>query len=247
MPTVEIIETQFKPKFSFGYALLGPFAYFFHRKQIRQDLPFWKCAGVDMFVWAWLLGIVNRITSVLMDSNTVLSIVQMVGMMTMWGFVGAWRFNRFKRIDCDRPTYSRRDWFASLVGVIVMMLLYTSSYIISKELPYIPESTQQTTYSSDYRNTTHRQTHYWESGYICEKFFQLSGHIDVSTNAKVSDAVHRIHTYCPGDDIVRDTVSEVEIVNTVPQLKTWDWNEDFIHSYATKDGKTAYIYIRKIR
>ena len=87
---------------------------------------------------------------------------------------------------------------------------------------------------------------YFESSYACDKFFNVTAGRHLKTNEQVASTVERIHIYCPDELIKKDTIGLSAINATFPQLKKWDWNNDFIHSYPTKNGRTAYVYIKKL-
>ena len=90
------------------------------------------------------------------------------------------------------------------------------------------------------------EAYFIENSYVCEKFFDVSTGMFIETNEQIAKAVERIHIYCPEERVFQDTISLSAIIAVFPQLREWDWNKDFIHTYQTKDGYTAYFYIKQI-
>lgn len=224
-------NTNNNHNFSWCYAFWGIFGFFFHRKNLKK-LPFWKSAGVDICCWGFVLGVLNKLTN-LIPSTTFTDILLTAIIMTLWGFVGAWRFNRYKKDDYDETLWKRREKYGIISGIILYVVLFS---FIAIGTHYITE------------NSVDNRTYvYFENGYVCDKFFQVNAnHIEIETNAQVEHAVKEIHTYCPSDVYRTDTVDVKTIIEVYPQLTTWDFNAHFIHTYPTENGNTAYIYLKKI-
>ena len=229
-------NTNNNHNFSWCYAFWGIFGFFFHRKNLKK-LPFWKSAGVDILVWGVLIGIVSKITSMFCIQYTVLDILHTIIFMVIWGFVGAWRFNKYKKDDYDETLWKRREKYGIISGIIFGIIFYVVLFsFIAIGTHYITE------------NAVDNRTYvYFENGYVCDKFYQVNAnHIEIETNAQVEHAVKEIHTYCPSDVYRTDTVDVKTIIEVYPQLTTWDFNAHFIHTYPTENGNTAYIYLKKI-
>lgn len=114
---------NYKPCFSWAYAFWGVFGYFFHRKNMNK-LPFWKCAGVDILMWGVLLGIVSKITATFCVQSAVSDILHAILFMAIWGVVGAWRFNKFKKPCWDAELYKERDTIGLVSGIITYFLIF---------------------------------------------------------------------------------------------------------------------------
>lgn len=242
---VEIVEpSDAKIKFSPGYAFLWVFAYFFHRNQVRQDLPLWKCAGMDILVWGFLLGFVNRITGFITGSadSTIIDIIQCICMCILWGFVGAWRFNRYHRPDFDITVWKRRDFMAACVGATLWFILIAITIMSS----YSTSSTERNSNIAGVQSAINTPILYFESSYACDAFFDKQTGLPLETNSDVERAVKLIHTYCPNENQVVDTVTPQQVIATYPQLSEWNWDNHFIHTYLTTTERTAYIYIKKL-
>ena len=224
-------NTNNNHNFSWCYAFWGIFGFFFHRKNLKK-LPFWKSAGVDICCWGFVLGVLNKLTKFI-PSTTFTDILLTVTIMALWGFVGAWRFNKYKKDDCDETLWKRREKYGIISGIILYVVLFS---FIAIGTHYITE------------NTVDNRTYvYFENGYVCDKFYQVNAnHIEIETNDQVEHAVKEIHTYCPGDVYRTDTVDVKAVIEVYPQLTTWDFNAHFIHTYPTENGNTAYIYLKKI-
>lgn len=224
-------NTNNNHNFSWCYAFWGIFGFFFHRKNLKK-LPFWKSAGVDICCWGFVLGVLNKLTK-LIPSTTFTDILLTAIIMALWGFVGAWRFNKYKKDDYDETLWKRREKYGIISGIILYVVLFSfialGTYYITK-------------------NSVDNRTYvYFENGYVCDKFYQVNAnHIEIETNAQVEHAVKEIHTYCPSDVYRTDTVDVKTIIEVYPQLTTWDFNAHFIHTYPTENGNTAYIYLKKI-
>lgn len=227
-------NTKTEITFSWAYAFWGVFGYFYHRKNIEKR-PFWKCAGVDIFMWAIILGIFNKITTIICSQSTVLDWLQTIFMASIWGFVGAWRFNKFKKNDYDVELFKKRDKIGLISGIIIWIIVISASFVYGY-------------YTTKVNNTADNVTYvYYENGYVCDKFYQVNAnHVSVETNKEVEHALHEIHTYCPSDIYRTDTTDVKTIIEVYPQLTNWDFNAHFIHTYPTEDGKTAYIFIKKL-
>ena len=115
-----------KKRFSWAFFFWGILGYFFHRNHIRQDLPFWKCAGVDILVWMIVTTFLCRISLVLGCSMTTYNIIHMFAN----GFVGAWRFNKYCIDDYNEQTYSNRETIASICGVILCGICFIIGFIV---------------------------------------------------------------------------------------------------------------------
>ncbi len=112
----------YTPRFSWSYAFWGIFGYFFHRKNMNK-LPFLKCAGVDILMWGVLVGFVSKITAMFCVQYTVLDILHAIIFMAIWGVVGAWRFNKFKKPCWDAELYNERDTIGLMSGIIAYFLI----------------------------------------------------------------------------------------------------------------------------
>ena len=225
-------ETTKTPIFSWCYAFWGIFGFFFHRKNTEKR-PFWKSAGVDICCWGFVLGVLNRLTN-LIPSVLFIDIIITVILMAIWGFVGAWRFNKYKKNDFDEMLWKRREKYGIISGIICYIIFFG---LIAVGSNYIQE------------NSVDNRTYvYYENGYVCDKFYQVNdaNHISVETNAEVEHALKEIHTYCPSDVYRTDTVDVKTIIEVYPQLTTWDFNAHFIHTYPTENGNTAYIFLKKV-
>lgn len=224
-------NTNNNHNFSWCYAFWGIFGFFFHRKNLKK-LPFWKSAGVDICCWCFVLGVINRLSHII-PSSTFFDFVFTIGFAALWGFVGAWRFNKYKKDDYDETLWKRREKYGIISGIILYVVLFS---FIAIGTHYINE------------NSVDNRTYvYFENGYVCDKFYQVNAnHIEIETNAQVEHAVKEIHTYCPSDVYRTDTVDVKTIIEVYPQLTTWDFNAHFIHTYPTENGNTAYIYLKKI-
>ena len=224
-------NTNNNHNFSWCYAFWGIFGFFFHRKNLKK-LPFWKSAGVDICCWGFVLGVLNRLSHII-PSSTFFDFVFTIGFVALWGFVGAWRFNKYKKDDYDETLWKRREKYGIISGIILYVVLFS---FIAIGTHYITE------------NSVDNRTYvYFENGYVCDKFYQVNAnHIEIETNAQVEHAVKEIHTYCPSDVYRTDTVDVKTIIEVYPQLTTWDFNAHFIHTYPTENGNTAYIYLKKI-
>lgn len=109
------------PSFSWAYAIWGVFGFFFHRVNIERR-PFWKCAGIDIFCWMLVLGLFVKFMEYVFPgvyAGLVLFILQMV----FCGYVGAWRFNKFKKQDWNLATWKRREKIGTISGAIVIAAL----------------------------------------------------------------------------------------------------------------------------
>lgn len=123
---------NYKPVFSWTYALWGVFGYFFHRKNMNK-LPFWKSAGIDILVWGFLIGIVSKITAMF----CVQSILHTIIFMAIWGFVGAWRFNKFKKNDYDVELYKEREMIGIMSGIITYFIVFVIGLAVFSQSHYI--------------------------------------------------------------------------------------------------------------
>lgn len=127
---------NYKPVFSWTYALWGVFGYFFHRKNVNK-LPFWKSAGVDILVWGFLIGIVSKITAMFYVQSTVLDILHPIIFMAIWGFVGAWRFNKFKKINYDVELYKEREMIGIMSGIITYFIVFVIGLVVFCQAHYM--------------------------------------------------------------------------------------------------------------
>ena len=224
--------------FSWGYAFGGVFAFLFHRNQVHQDLKFWKSAGVDILGWGILLGLVNRITTHIIGDSLSLAIIQQIFLCTIWGFVGAWRFNKFRvEEDFSRQVWRKREIYASITGILLWIV-----FTIVSMLPALINTTNNNVSASGQQS----ELFFIENSYACDKFFEVSAGMPIETNEQVAKAVERIHIYCPEERIVQDTTVLSTVVSVFPQLKDWNWDKDFIHTYQAENGRTAYYYIKQI-
>ena len=226
--------------FSIAYALLGPFGYFFHRNQVRKDIPFWKCAGLDLFAITFIGGFLLRIILVILSIDpSKFSIAQAAAydiiIAVSWGFVGAWHFKRYMREDinteADKEIWKRRELYSLFTGSVVWLVIHAVALL---ENPAFADNVQK-----NYET---------QNGYICEKYFEVNQSYQIfETNDQIRNAIKEIHSFCPSDLATKDTVSLEEIERIMPQLVGYDFSKDFIHSYVTVDSNIAYIYIRKIK
>lgn len=224
--------------FSWGYAFGGVIAFLFHRNQVRQDIKFRKSAGVDILGWGILLGLINRITTHLIGDSLFLAVIQTIALCAIWGFVGAWRFNKFRIEEgFSRQVWRKREIYASITGILLWIV-----FTIISMLPALTNTT------NDNVSALGQQTelYFVENSYVCDKFFEVSAGMPIETNEQIANAVERIHIYCPEERIVQDTTVLSTIDAVFPQLKDWNWDNDFIHTYQTENGRTAYYYIKQI-
>lgn len=127
---------NYKPVFSWTYALWGVFGYFFHRKNVNK-LSFWKSAGVDILMWGVLLSIVSKITSLFFVPFTLLDILHTIIFMAIWGFVGAWRFNKFKKNDYDIELYKEREMIGIMSGIITYFIVFVIGLAVFSQAHYM--------------------------------------------------------------------------------------------------------------
>ncbi len=228
------MENNNNLKFSWCYAFFGIFGFFFHRVNMEKR-KFWKSAGVDILCWGFVLGVLNKLTK-LIPSTTFTDILLTVMIMTLWGFVGAWRFNKYKKENLDETILKRREKYGIISGIIIYSI-FTIAYIIL--IGYA---------NSVSSNIENRTLVYYENGYVCDKFYQVGGaNTKIDTNKEVENALRKIHTYCPSDVFTSDTVDVKSIIELYPQLTNWDFNAHFIHTYPTENGNTAYIFIKRVK
>lgn len=223
-----------KIAFSWAYTFWGVFGYFFHRKNIEKR-PFRKCAGVDIIMWGIIIGFFSKITSIICSQTTALDFIHSLFMMAIWGFVGAWRFNKYKKSDYDEDLFKKREKISIITGIIMLITIFGAAFGYGY-------------YTSKIENTIDNVTYiYYENGYVCDKYFEVNAnHVNVETNKDVERAVYEIHSYCPSDVYRTDTVDVKTIIEVYPQLTNWDFNAHFIHTYPTENGKTAYIFLKKV-
>lgn len=224
--------------FSWGYAFGGVVAFFFHRNQVRQDLSFRKSAGADILGWGILLGLINRITTQLIGDSLSLAVIQQIVLCAIWGFVGAWRFNKFRVEEgFSRQLWRKREIYASITGILLWIV-----FTIVSMVPTLANTASDNVSASEPPS----ELFFVENSYACDKFFEVSAGMPIETNEQIAKAVERIHIYCPEERMVQDTTTLSTIVAVFPQLKDWNWDNDFIHTYQAENGRTAYYYIKPI-
>lgn len=114
------IKTNY-PSFSWTYALWGVFGFFFHRINIEKR-PFWKSAGIDIFCWMLVTRLFFKFLECVF-ANFYASLAVFILQMMFCGYIGAWRFNKFKKKDWDIAVWKRREKIGIISGVILIAVL----------------------------------------------------------------------------------------------------------------------------
>lgn len=109
------------PSFSWAYALWGVFGFFFHRINIEKH-SFWKSAGIDIFCWMIVIGLFMKFLGVVFP-GLYASIALFILQTMFCGYIGAWRFNKFKKKDWNIATWKRREKIGIVSGVIMIAVL----------------------------------------------------------------------------------------------------------------------------
>lgn len=203
-----------EPIFSWAYALLGIFGYFFHRNQTDTSRPFWKCAGIDISVWMIVIGIVSKIIDRLFVGDNIFFVIMlMFAHMAVLGLIGAWRFNKYKRTPFSADVWKKRERKGLITGIIV--------WVIYMPLLFV----QNLSFESSEQFSQEENFYYAENGIACDKFFDVSDGMSIETDEQIDNALLRIHIYCPNDVVVQDTINDATLKELFPQLNAYNFDE----------------------
>lgn len=130
-------------------------------------------------------------------------------------------------------------------AIIILEIVFAALNIVSGLLDKV--LFDQYIYSKSTGSNSPRE-YFVENGIACEKFFNVSDGMSIETNEQVEKIVERIHSYCPGDVSLQDTVEYEALVHAFPQLKGYDFeNQNFIHTYPVENNLTAYVFVKLIQ
>lgn len=120
---IETTKTENDPKFSWAYAMWGIWGFLFHRINIEKR-PFWKSAGVDIICWMFVIGLCKYVIASMCPALYIFAIMLWIMEAAACGYIGAWRFNKYKKADWDVETWKRRDYIGGVSGAIGTSILF---------------------------------------------------------------------------------------------------------------------------